>query len=357
MKRLFTKAYQKAWGQFLWSDIAFATLSLVPLLICAWLFRDLLFLKVGLITISLFIAANRLNYGFTMISLHYALILLGFTLLYFSIHHMHWLFVLLSALIALGCILLTCVGDKLRTLGNYIFIPSLYLACEIQYAVPHPVWLSTYWHFVLMTPIAWLTVVVMQVFFKAHWSSLPAKAPALDRQIHFWCFNIPDKGKPLTDWLPSALAIFMGVMTAALITVIFQLESPEWLIWSTASVITTELVLTRLKVYHRFSGALIGIAIGLVVSLLLPHTPLAYSLSVLGIMLTLVSFKSYPLSFSSRCFFITLAAYAISGSEHLALIRIQNVFIGGLIGLSAFYLSHQLLKFAAQKHCPTLRKP
>lgn len=321
-------------GLILWPEIGLATLSLIPIFVTAWLCKNVLFLKVGLITMSLFIAASRLKYNFATITLHYCLILLGFSLLYFSLHYMAPLFVLLCALMALWCIWLTRFGEKLRTFGNFTFIPSVYLACEMYYVLPQQDWLVIYWQFMAITPLAWLTMAVLYYF------SHKVLDPNCYGQCKFNLLAFPDKGTPLKDWLASGIAIFLSVLFSASLAIVLHIDSPEWLIWSTASVITTELVLSRVKFAHRFLGAIIGISMGLCLSRFLPQTELIYSLAVLGVMLTLTSFKNYLISFTSRCFFITLAAYAISTSEHIALVRVQNVFLGGIIGLVFLYFTH-----------------
>jgi len=350
-KHRWVSVLKKINEQILWQGFGLSIVCLLPVFACAWFFNNLVFLKIGLITISLFIAAKQLKYGFAIISFHYVLILTGFTLLYFSSHYFTPLFIFLCALMALGCIVLTRAGHKLRTFGNYTFIPSVYLACEIQYPLAEQSVLSGYWHFLALTPIAWLTMAVVYYFFHRRWDMMASPAAKSRHIINLNSFG--DKGEPLKDWRSPAAAIFLGVFVAAMLAVILQIDRPEWLIWSTASVITTEAVLARSKFMQRFCGAMLGISLGLLLSHFLPQSQLTYSLGVLGIMLTLTSFKNYFIAFSSRCFFITLAAYAISTSTHMELTRVENVVIGGIIGVSSLYIMHYLL-IALRKCKPQL---
>ncbi len=327
MINTFDSFYKRFGHQFLWPEMSFAALSLIPIFLCAWLFDNILFLKVGLITISLFISANRLKYSFLIMTLHYSLILIGFSLLYLFLNTKAIAFVFLCALMAWGCIYLAHFGNKLRTVGNYTFIPAVYLACEIyQNLSSQQEWLKSYWQFVKLTPLAWITLALFYVLFRH-------KLFLTTSSTKYKNYPFPDKGEPIKNcWLPS-IAIFISVFVSALLATTLSIENPEWLIWSTASVITSEPRASHQKFLQRFLGACLGIILGIGISQLIPHTELIYSLAVLGIMLTLTSFKNYFIGFASRCFFITIAAFAISTSSHVALIRVENVLLGGIIGL------------------------
>ncbi len=349
MLALLRKTLNSLKAQVMWPELGLATLSLLPLIIAACYAHNLLFLKLGLISISLFIAANRVKYHAPVICLHFLLILFTFSLLYWSIHCCAIIFVTACALMAFGCVYITQLGDKLRTLGNYTFIPAVYLACEIQYSVGPQAWRTTYWQFLKITPLALASVLLLYYACHNVWATNSKKISILSKSIkHYWLIH--DSGTISRNWLPSSIAIFIGVFIAASLAVLGHIASPEWLIWSTASVISAELIISRMKFIQRIVGALVGITVGLSLCPFIAQTPLTYSLAVLGIMLTLTCFKRYFLSFSSRCFFITLAAYAISHSEHLALIRIQNIFLGGIIGILSLYFSHSVLKKMQRQH-------
>lgn len=309
-------------SQFLWPEIGVAILSLIPIFIAATFLHDLSFLKLGLITISIFISINRLKYSITIMIIHFLMILLFFSIFYLSLNKSILLFSFLCALTAFSCIWLTLFGDKLRTVGNFIFIPSMYLACEIRRNLPlHTNWLTPYIQFMEQTPIVLCSIAILFLFYYKN-------------KIKFF----PERGKPVYNWLQPGVAIFTGVFISALLAFIFHLDNPEWFIWSCASVITIELEDSRKKFFHRFFGAIIGMIIGLCIGFTLPKNELVYSFAVLGIMLTLTSFKNYFVSFIARCCFIMIAAYAISSSLRTAAVRIENVFLGGLIGIFIFHV-------------------
>lgn len=333
----------------MWTEIKFAAFSVIPVLFCAWQFNNLVFLKTGLIAMSLFIAANELKYNFYVISLHYCFILLAFSTFYISLHY-GWLlfFSFLCGLLALCCILLTRLGDKLITFGNFIFIPAVYLACEMYYGLPQVDWRTTYFEFLVITPIAWLTIAILYFFFKDAWysaSSALTRPSELLLEKKYALSLFPYVGVPSNDWIIPSVAIFLSVFFSANLAFFLRLDSPEWLIWSSASVIIVGLKLSRKKFLHRFFGAIMGITIGMCLSPFLPHTEWIYLLALLGSMLTLVSFRDYLISFTSRCVFITIAACALSISNHMAYVRVSNVFIGSFIGLVFIHCTHYLTKW------------
>lgn len=333
--------FSKIKQEILWKNLGFALLSLLPILFFAFWFHEPLIIRLGLIDISLFIAATRLQSDYKLIILHYFLILIGFSFLYFSINTIG-VFVVLCALMAFASILITRHGANLRTLGNYTFIPAVYLACEIRHGLPEGTWVHTYLKFIAWSTLALVIILLLQYFFHIFKTG---KSKIVEIQS-YWRKMLAeiDKGEPFKEWLQPGIAIFIGVFVAALLVTLLHMDNAEWLIWSTASVITTDLYLSRTKLLHRFSGALIGVAIGLCVGVFLPQSELIYSLAILGIMLTLISFKTYFIAFSTRCFFVALAASAISKSPHVAFTRVENVFIGGVIGLTSVYLTHYFFK-------------
>jgi hypothetical protein len=331
--------------EILWGNLQYALLSWLPILAIALLYKDPLFLKVGLIQMSLFIVALRLRSDLELIFLHYIMILLGFSLLYFSINKMS-IFVILCALMAFATIFITVHGRNLRTLGNFTFIPAVYLACEIRHGLSSGSYLDTYIEFIGYSLVALFTILAFQYFlhiFKNKRSVNGKSGRNYFRTWHDLLYEL-DRGEPVETWLLPGVAIFFGVLTSALLVSFFQIDNAEWLIWSTASVITTDVFLAKAKLLHRFFGALIGASIGIGISIFLPNSEFIYSLSILGIMLTLISFKTYFIAVIFRCFFITLAASALHEATHTAFSRIENILIGGLIGLIFINLVHYFFK-------------
>jgi hypothetical protein len=303
-----------------WREVARALLVMGPIFICFLFFHELPFLPIGLITMSLFITASTLKLGLLGVTLHYCLILLSFTLFVVLILSPP-LFICLCALFAFLGVYITQYGVKLRTLITFTFIPALYLACELHEDYHGHELLLQSLDIMQLSPLAWLGMVLVN-----------NKTATIDR------------GEPLTEWQQPAFAIFMGVFISSSLVMFDYLPPGQWVIWSSASVIMTDIATSKKKLHDRIVGAAIGVPIGLALVHILPKTGLTYYLAILGVMVSLVSFKRYILSFMSRSCFVAIATSVIHSSDSIALMRIENVFLGGLIGIFSLYLSYVLLE-------------
>jgi uncharacterized membrane protein YccC len=122
----------------------------------------------------------------------------------------------------------------------------------------------------------------------------------------------------------------LPVTIAVLIWHIFDLQEPQWIFWSSLSVVYPELDDTILKLKQRSFGVLLGAGGGLIIGLILPNSIIVTYVCFIMIMLSLKMFQDYFPGFLFRCFFVVL--YAGNLSSEIALIRLSNVVIGGLIG-------------------------
>jgi hypothetical protein len=334
-----------------WGTLARAIISLLPIILGLLLFPNALLFNVGLITISLFIAADQLKLGTVAMTAHFLLIAICFTLLFFSLSF-PYLFVPLCAVIAFATIYFTKHGSKIRKLTNFTFIPSLYLACEIHESVPSDLILSTYFEFIKLTPIAWLSIWLLNTIPKI---SSPKKQPvsihAQEKQFLHTIMIGVDVGEPELIWLPAALAISLGVALAATLVETLHIAHGEWMIWSVASIITVEFSALKTKLADRLFGAFIGVALGFFIAQFVPKTTITYSLAILGTILTLAIFKTYRVAYTTRCLFISLAAYIASSTPEVAIERVSNVFFGGVIGLLSSYCVNKIFQhFAKNKN-------
>ena len=84
----------------------------------------------GLIAISLLIAAFKLQFPPRLIALHLLVILVMLVILFLA-EAIRPIFVLLSAFAAFLASALTRYGEALRTAGSWVFIPALYVACKL----------------------------------------------------------------------------------------------------------------------------------------------------------------------------------------------------------------------------------
>ncbi len=134
----------------------------------------------------------------------------------------------------------------------------------------------------------------------------------------------------------------LPIALSGLIWYTYKIKEPEWLLWSSLSVVNTELTLLFEKFRHRIIGATIGVGLGLIVGLLLPHSQWVAYICFIMIILSLRGFKDYFTGYFVRSFFVIL--YAGNHSLEISLLRSSNVIIGGIIGVlatSALLYVHQ----------------
>lgn len=134
----------------------------------------------------------------------------------------------------------------------------------------------------------------------------------------------------------------LPIALSGLIWYVYKIKEPEWLLWSSLSVVNTELNLLVEKFRQRVIGATIGVGLGLIVGLLLPHSQWVAYICFIMIILSLRGFKDYFTGYFVRSFFVIL--YAGNHSLEIALLRSSNVIIGGIIGVlatSALLYAHQ----------------
>lgn len=111
------------------SVLARAALVLLPSVVRAAVERDAAWLQLSIITISTFIARERSGLAPADVALHALAIFVVFTALLLS-QGDSVLFPLLCALFAMLSVRITATGANLRSLGNFTFVPGLYLAVE-----------------------------------------------------------------------------------------------------------------------------------------------------------------------------------------------------------------------------------
>jgi uncharacterized membrane protein YdjX (TVP38/TMEM64 family) len=77
----------------------------------------------------------------------------------------------------------------------------------------------------------------------------------------------------------------------------------------------------------------LGVPLGLVLGTMAPHSAVLYDLATLAAVLTLVAFRSYVISYGTRCALIAFAVVVAGQSVAIAGERVMNVLLGGCIGI------------------------
>ncbi|MDH6260361.1 FUSC family protein [Bradyrhizobium sp. BR13661] len=292
-------------------------------------------LNLGLIAVSLLIPALRLHSPPKVIAWHYLAILVAFAALFLAAP-VKPLFVVLTALAGFLAVAGTRYGEHLRTLGNWVFIPAVYLACEVREGVSESEALRHAGIIIVSSPVALALVCAIQIYDQRQ----SAKAAT-------------SFGPPASEWLLPASATAMAVFAAAALVEILGLAQGQWVMWSAASVVVGDLTASTDKLKQRAIGALVGVPLGFLAGLALTQSRVGYALAVLAATLTLISFSRYIVGFSLRCFFIALAASFAGGASGIAEERVANVIIGGVFGLAAVALTDIVWKRVARPSRPT----
>ncbi|MBN8709213.1 MAG: hypothetical protein BGO12_11945 [Verrucomicrobia bacterium 61-8] len=282
-------------------------------------------LSVAVLAGGLYIASEGLRLGYWLTICHYLIGLSAFLLLYLTIG-IPWLFALLCGALALGVISLTRLAAELRPFGNWIFIPAVYLACELGENRSWPQRLASLPETLLYSLIG-LAAVLLLMFSRK-------KKPAATLSL-----LTARLGDPNLQWKRQAVAAFFAVLTVAGVAITFQLPNSQWMIWSSLSVIAIDLPASRAKLGDRMFGTIVGCPPGFLCGWLLPRNETVFALATLGILLSLVAFRTYRVGFTVRCALTALAAVAGGGSASIAEQRVGNVIIGGIIGLVAQHLA------------------
>lgn len=324
-----------------WTALACGILLVAPFMLVAAVGDDPIALRLGFLAVCLLIPAYKLGLP-PLATLLHALATVAACALLFAAAAEPIVFVVAAAATAIGTIYLTRYGARLRTLGSFFFIPALYLACELR---EMPDGAEELARLVLLWPIAAGAVVaVEQVRRRLAGVRSPASEPlsalraALLRGVRL--------GDAEGHWVTHAVAVFVGVLVAAATTELFDMDERQWVIWSSVSVVTGDRREAVGKLGVRTLGVVAGAPLGLAAGWLLPQTQIVYSLALIALLMTLIAIPRYPLAFTLRCFFTGLAAVAAGGSAAIAESRVENVILGGVIGVLA------LLLVSALRHEP-----
>jgi hypothetical protein len=302
-----------------------------PMVAAYFIARETALLNLGLVAVSLLIPALRLRLPPGVVAWHYLAILVTFAVLFLAAP-IKPLFAVLTALAGFLAVAATRHGEHLRTLGNWVFIPAVYLACEVREGASAQEAVRHAGIIIISSPIALALVCAIQTY----------DHPLRDE-------GATSFGPPAATWFLPALATAMAVFAAAALVELLDIAQGQWVMWSAASVVVGDLTASTDKLKQRAIGALLGVPLGLLAGLALPQSRVGYALAVLAATLTLISFARYVLGFGLRCFFIALAASFAGGASDVAEERIVNVLIGGAFGLIAVAMTELVWRNVLRK--------
>jgi hypothetical protein len=302
-------------------ELVRALIVVGPMVAAYFIARETALLNLGLVAVSLLIPALRLHLPPKVVAWHYLAILLTFAALFLA-NPIKPLFAVLTALAGFLAVAVTRHGEHFRTLGNWVFIPAVYLACEVREGVSASEALRHAGMIIVSSPIALALVCAIRIYDQRRCG---------DAATSF--------GAPAAEWFVPAAATALAVFAAAALVEILDLAQGQWVMWSAASVVVGDLAASTGKLKQRAIGAFVGVPLGFLTGLLLPPSRIGYAAAILAATLTLISFSRYIIGFGLRCFFIALAASFAGSASGISEERIVNVLIGGTFGLLAVALT------------------
>jgi hypothetical protein len=306
-----------------------------PFVAAFFISHETALLNLGLIAVSLLIPALRLHLPPKVIAWHYLAILVTFAALFLAAP-IKPLFVALTALTGFLAAAATRYGEHFRTLGNWVFIPAVYLACEVREGISDAEALRHAGIIIVSSPVALALVCGIQIYDQRRRADAPTSF-----------------GPRAAEWLLPASATALAVFAAAALVEILNLAQGQWVMWSAASVVVGDLSASTDKLKQRAIGAFVGVPLGFLAGLALTQNRVGYALAVLAATLTLISFSRYIVGFGLRCFFIALAASFAGGASGIAEERVANVIIGGVFGLVAVALTDLVWQRMGRPSRPT----
>ncbi|WP_250503356.1 FUSC family protein [Caballeronia sp. AZ7_KS35] len=313
----------------LW-PLAHATIALLPFVALALATGNALWMKASLLAIATTIAQDQLALRPPGVVSHGLAVIAG-TYLLLHAELVPAFFVVACMTLAACVILLASRGSKLRTVGNWTFIPVLILANELHGgrtvdALLHaaPAWLP------------YLLAALVPAMLSAHMRSRGKPASR-------WS-NLDDFGEraPFGEDLAAMLA---SVGIAAMMVVYAHMDHANWVIWGAASIVTGSVDTARTKLRNRAWGVIAGVPIGIVLGrFVVPHSGMAVTLATLAAFLTLVAFQRYIVGYFFRCMFVALAIMLANQSAADAFERLTHVLPGGVIGIVCVVGAHVLAR-------------
>jgi hypothetical protein len=178
-------------------ELVRALVVIGPLVAAYVVLREPALLNLGLIAISLLIPVLKLRLSTRAIALHFLAILATFGALFLAAP-IKPLFVALTALAAFLAVAVTRYGDALRTIGNWVFIPAVYLACEVREGATAQEALRHAGFIVAASPIALAMVCGIRMFDQRRSGDAPS-----------------NYGTAATEWFLPAAATAIAVFAAA----------------------------------------------------------------------------------------------------------------------------------------------
>ncbi|WP_419419634.1 FUSC family protein [Legionella sp. D16C41] len=311
-------------------------LVLMPLAYLFSVTKNYAWLQVSVVSMSSLIVKEKLKLTILGVLLHGLSIIILFNLLFLT-QFQPLLFIIICTLSAVAIILITMRGDKLRTLGNWTFIPAIILSIELASKMRYSFWTESQQIFPFLL-LSLLPTLCLSLYDQI--KILKNEHPFKALQLSY----LSDFGKKQNN-LEAMLAMGLGIIIASFIVEYLPMQNGQWMIWGVASVVTGDSETSPKKFKQRLIGVSLGVPLGIAFAqYIIPSTPFDLIIVTTCLFLTLVAFRRYVVAYTLRCFFVASAVILITHSKTIAFERLSHVIEGGLIGLTAVFLSRLLFK-------------
>ena len=284
-----------------------------------------LFVTMGLIASSSIIVFYKIRFGFINVLFHLLQILLVTLILAYS-RQSPILFSFICAAVCSIYIGISQFGRHLRIYGMFVIIPALYIASELYSEVLTGYNPDAVSDFLRFFPLLALPAVICALLLNL------SQGKSNSKQRKLWH---PDfTGEPVKHAYVTASGIFIAVWLIIQLAYWLNINHIEWIVWSTVSVCTGEIVSMHKRAKHRLLGVLTGIGSALLLVYSGIQIPFLNAAAVLLIPLT-IPLNNYLFAFSLRCF-LGLAATGVLITG-FSLEKLLAVLVGGAVGVLLSY--------------------
>lgn len=318
-------------------------LMLAPAAACYLYGGDSASMRAGFAGVWLMMVAEKMRPSLWLLLLQGGAIALSMGL-FCAAFAIPWLFVLLCAVFGGVAVWLGRWGALWQSLGNYCFLPALYLGCELnadgaRALAAYSDFLS--WYALALVPPA---LVLLGKLAASEPRGLCGAVPVFLRRSG-WLPPLQHDAARARVAGGAAIVRTAAVLLGALVVRHFGLPSGEWLIWSAASVVTGSLATAQRKAGDRVAGAVLGAGAGVALSWLAlqlapallrdSHAVVAACTAVTAV--SLGCCPHYRLAFGLRSMMCVVLAASAGAGYGAGLLRPENVLLGGLIGAGLTY--------------------
>lgn len=301
-------------GAVLWRWVPIISAAILPSIAVSMLTGNLIWLLASFFAVCSIIPYIS-SHGIKWFTLLNGLLICGIAYILHLMLLEHWYYFLISiTILAVFMGFIDNAHAELRNLSSWIIIACVYGAVKLSDA---SITVMTLW---AMTGLVASGVIMVLM--------LPLKDRATLSHIKF----VPIKHEQFLFNFKYMLPTLISISVCHYL----KLSEPEWVIWSSLSVVYPELEAVLLKFKRRATAGGIGVFSGLAIGLVLPHSILVPYFCFIVICLSLKVFRDYFIAYLVRSGCVVI--YAINqGSIQIAFDRILNVVLGGLIGLLSTY--------------------